>query len=214
VNFISGEQKKSGCTISTGLTTAYTTNREAIAHLMSEFRGGDRNAAGRLVELLYPELRRLAVAKMGAEGAGHTWQPTALVNELYLELLKVRALPGADTDDDSSRADFLAFAGHLMKRLLIHHARPLARRAKKVEIDHVLDRMDAAAAGQNAMVEIDSIMDRLEKVNSQIRLVVELKVFAGFTGAEIGARLGCGTATVARYWAFAQQWLKRELESG
>ena len=187
------------------------TNPETVSRLMSGFRQGDPVAAGQLVDVLYPELRRIAVAKMNAERPNHTWQPTALVNELYLELVHIRALPGTDSDDDASRKDFLAFAAHLMKRLLIHHARPLSKRVEKVDMESAVHRLQDRRSGADAMSEIDSLLDGLATVDPQIRLVVELKVFGGLTGAEIAARLGCGTATVARYWSFAQQWLKREL---
>ena len=68
---------------------------------------------------------------MQRERPGHTWQPTALVNELYLVLARVKALPPPGPDAESERAAFLGLAGFLMKRLLIHHARPLSRRAGK-----------------------------------------------------------------------------------
>jgi hypothetical protein len=63
-----------------------------IARLMSDFRKGDKAAANQLVEVLYPELRRLAASRMRGERAEHSWQPTLLVNELYLALVKVKAL--------------------------------------------------------------------------------------------------------------------------
>jgi hypothetical protein len=56
-----------------------------IATLMARFRSGDREAADQLFSLLYPELKRLAAAKMKAEGSQHSWQPSLLVNELYLQ---------------------------------------------------------------------------------------------------------------------------------
>src|SRR3954453_14757451 len=95
-----------------------------IARLMADFRNGDSAAANRLVELLYPELRKLAAAKMKGERSVHTWQPTLLVNELYLALVKIKAL-GAAGSADQEKAAFLGLAGHVMKHLLIDHARPL-----------------------------------------------------------------------------------------
>ena len=67
---------------------------DTVVTLMAELRSGSKEAAHRLTELLYPELRRLAAAKMRSERAEHSWQPTLLVNELYLELLKVKGLRG------------------------------------------------------------------------------------------------------------------------
>src|SRR5438309_3186958 len=102
---------------------------------MSSFRAGDAEAAGRLVELFYPELRRIAGARMRAERMDHTLQPTAVVHQLYLELVKVKALRPASSDTEDEKAAFLGLAAFLMKRLLIHHARPLAKRLEKAELD-------------------------------------------------------------------------------
>src|ERR1700722_19635729 len=104
---------------------------DVIARLMADFRAGDKAAANRLVELLYPELRKLAASKMRGERAEHTWQPTLLVNELYLALVKMKALPG-EGKPEQERAAFLGLAGSVMKHLLIDHARPLYRQAEKV----------------------------------------------------------------------------------
>ena len=66
---------------------------DLTATLMTEFRGGSPEAAGKLVGLFYPELRRLTSSRMLGEHANHTWQPTVLMHELYLELIRVKALP-------------------------------------------------------------------------------------------------------------------------
>src|ERR1041384_8136943 len=105
-----------------------------IRSLMSRFRSGDRTAADELLVYFYPELRRLAAARMRMERQEHTWTPTVLVNELYLELVKIKALRAAD-QDSGEREAFLKLAGHIMRRLLIHHSRPLYRKAQKVEVN-------------------------------------------------------------------------------
>jgi len=92
---------------------------------MAELRQGNREAAGALTELLWPELRRLAAAQMKGERSNHTWQPTALVNELYLELINAKGLGSGGIHRNDKNA-FLALAAHMMMRLLIHHARPAA----------------------------------------------------------------------------------------
>jgi hypothetical protein len=104
---------------------------DTVARLMASFRKGDSEAAGRLVELFYPELRRIAAARMRTERMDHTLQPTAVVNQLYLELVKVKALRPASSDGPEEKTAFLGLAAFLMKRLLIHHARPLSKRQRK-----------------------------------------------------------------------------------
>jgi len=180
---------------------------DRIRGLMKRFRMGDREAAGELVSLFYPELRRLAAAHMRREQSNHTWQPTGLVNELYLELLKVKALRPSDSDEEAERRSFLGLAAHLMRRLLIHHSRPLSKRSEKSELE---DLPDARISGSEALLQVEQALDRLGLINPNLRTVVELRVFEGLTGKECAERMGVGTATVSRYWNFARQWLEDE----
>src|SRR5215831_16952490 len=112
------------------MTVSTPLQPDTVARLMASFRNGDHDAAGRLVELFYPELRRIAAARMRAEPPGHTLQPTALVHQLYLELVKIKALRAASSGGADEKAAFLGLAAFLMKRLLIHHARPLSKRGE------------------------------------------------------------------------------------
>jgi RNA polymerase sigma factor (TIGR02999 family) len=182
-----------------------------VNQLMGAFREGNQQAAKQLVGMLYPDLRRIAVWQMRRERAGHSWQATELINELYLELIKIKALrPGQS--DGGEKGAFLSLAAHLMKRLLIRHARPLYRRAEKVPLD---GHAEPAPTRGNAteLAEVDAALSRLAAVNPRLRTVVELKVFEGLTGEEIAQRLGCGPATVARDWNFARHWLQEELRA-
>jgi RNA polymerase sigma factor (TIGR02999 family) len=182
------------------------TNR--IPHLMADFRKGDRAAASQLIELLYPELRRLAAAKMKSERVEHTWQPTVLVNELYLTLLRSNALGAAGSSDEEEKAAFLRLAGHIMKHLLIDHSRPLYRRAVKVDLQKTPIGADSET---ESLQFVEETLGRLQAIDPKVRTVVELKVFEGLTGEEIAQRLGCSPRTVASYWAFAKNWLEKEL---
>jgi RNA polymerase sigma factor (TIGR02999 family) len=182
-------------------------NPDTVQNLMKRFRMGDKQAAGELVTLFYPELRRLAAARMRGEQVDHTWQPTSLVNELYLELLKVKALRASDSDGEAERRAFLGLAAHLMRRLLIQHARPLAKRSEKFELE---DLPDTRVSGTEALAEVENALDRLGSINPNLRTVVELRVFEGLTIKDSAARMGIGTATIGRYWEFARQWLEDE----
>jgi RNA polymerase sigma factor (TIGR02999 family) len=178
---------------------------DRVARLMASFRNGDHDAAGQLVELFYPELRRIAAARMRAERPGHTLQPTAVVHQLYLELVKIKALRPASSGETDDKAAFLGLAAFLMKRLLIHHARPLSKRVEKAELP---DLAGPQLGNQHSLVEIDEALDRLAAINPALRRVVELRVFEGLTREEIALKIGCGTATVARHWNFARNWLE------
>jgi RNA polymerase sigma factor (TIGR02999 family) len=182
--------------------------QEAISKLMSEFRAGDSQAAGQLIEMLYPELKRMAESQMRQEWRENSWQPTLLVNVLYLEVMKIRGLPGREGGAGDDKAAFLALAARVMKRLLIHHARPLSRKANKVPID------DAKLAdSETSIVEVEDMLSRIGEVKPEIRAVVELKVFQGLTADEIAERMGCAPITVHRHWSFARKWLEKELVS-
>lgn len=184
-----------------------TLSPDTVASLMAHVREGDSSVAGQLVELCYPELRRVAAARMKSERTDHTWQPTVLVNELYLELVKVRGLQGGSGVDDQEKAAFLGFAGHLMKRLLLHHARPLYRRSKKVELQ---ERAGSADSGTGALAEVEEVLSGLAAIDPKFRTVVEMRVFEGLTSDEIALQLGCSRRTVASYWNFAKHWLQKE----
>jgi len=179
---------------------------EAIAKLMTEFRAGDSRAAGQLIELLYPELKRMAESQMRQECKEHSWQPTLLVNELYLEVLKIKGLPPRQRESENDKAAFLALAGQMMKRLLIHHARPLSSRTRKVALDEELP-----FEADTSILEVEDLLARLAEVKPEIRTVVEMKVFQGMTADDIAVRLGCAPVTIHRYWQFARKWLSKEL---
>jgi RNA polymerase sigma-70 factor (ECF subfamily) len=176
-----------------------------IAELMQDLRTGRKEAAGELVAAFYPELRRMAARRMRSERTPHTWQPTVLVNELYLELLKIRALHADESRSD--RDAFLGLAAHIMRRLLIHHARPLHRQMDHVELSDDVDLETAAAAD---MAEIENLLTRLASIDPQLRTIVEMRVFEGFSIPDIASQLHCGERTVDRRWSFARKWLERQ----
>lgn len=178
-----------------------------IRALMSRFRSGDRTAADALVAHFYPELRRIAAARMRMERQEHTWTPTVLVNELYLELVKIRALRAAH-EDSGEREAFLKLAGHIMRRLLIHHSRPLYRKAQKVDVN---DADLGAQGGPQPLSEVEDLLERLQKLDPKLRTVVELRVFEGKTADETAAAMACSPRTVHKYWSFARRWLASEL---
>lgn len=181
---------------------------DIVARLMEQFRNGDKAAANQLVEVLYPELRRLAAAKMKSERSEHTWQPTLLVNELYLALVKIKAFEVSGLASGQEKAAFLGLAGHIMKRLLIDHARPLYRRAEKIQYR---EWPEFAVTGTESLHEVEEALSRLAAIDPKFRAVVEMKVFEGLTGDEIAAQLGCSPRTVATYWNFSKRWLEKEL---
>jgi RNA polymerase sigma factor (TIGR02999 family) len=175
---------------------------------MRRFRSGDRKAAGELVEMFYPQLRRIAASRMRREGSGHTWQTTVLVNELYLELIKIKVLRSGESNNEDEREAFLKLSSHLMRRLLLHHVRPLSKRAEHGDMpDDILDE----SPGHDSLQQLDDTLNGLEQVNPALRTVVELRVFEGLSHEEIAERVGSSVRTVARHWKFARAWLAEAL---
>lgn len=148
----------------------------------------------------------MAAARIRRERSDHTLQPTALVNELYLELLKLRSLNGAASE--AREQIFFGLAGRMMMRLLIQHARPLHRRVKKVPLamEH-----QAPSTATEELTEIEHLLSKLAAIDPQLRALVEMKIFEGCSMDEIAARLGCAVRTVERRWNFARHWLEKEL---
>lgn len=173
---------------------------------MRDLRQGNQTAKQELVKSLYPELRRIAAHKMKRERANHTLQPTAIVNELYLELLKIRGLPDREYADVEEKAAFMGLAGRLMDRLLIHHARRLPSRVERIGLDDGND-LDLSDSGAEALQRVEDALVKLEAISPRLRAVVEMKVFEGLSGAEIAAQLGCSPRTVVATWTYARQWL-------
>jgi RNA polymerase sigma factor (TIGR02999 family) len=159
------------------------------------------------MEAIYPELRRLAASKMKGERSDHTWQPTALVNELYLELLRSKDLDRGEERRNEKNA-FFGLAAHMMWRLLVRHARPLYRRVEKVAID---DSSHDGELGVAGLDRVDTLLASLAAVDPQLRTIVEMKVFEGLSVDEIAAQLGCSARTVKRRWHLAKHWLADEL---
>jgi RNA polymerase sigma factor (TIGR02999 family) len=187
---------------------------DTVAGLMLELRGGSADAAGRLVDVLYPELRRLAAAKMARERSDHTWQPTVLVHELYLELTRIKGLPSPGPQGGfSEKAAFLRLAGKIMERRLIDHARPLYRRMPRISIDDAED-LPEGSTGEETLHYIEGLLTGLSGIEPKFRTVVESKVFMGMTLDEIAQQLGCSERTAATYWSFARRWLAKELDQG
>lgn len=187
-----------------------TSPPERLTPPIDRARRGQPAAVEELVPLLYAELRRLAARALRHERRRQTLQPTALVHEAYLRLLK---------DEDLSvenRAHFLAIAARSMRQILVEHAR--ARNAQKRGGTRRMVALDEGmAAGEPREVELvalDAALDRLKQVDPGHAQIVELRFFGGLTNEEAAEALGVSTATVKRGWTVARAWLYRELTRG
>lgn len=176
-----------------------------------ERRGApDQEAGADLAGALYPELKRLAAGHMRHERPDHTLQATALVNELYLQLLR---RPGATW---TSRSHFLQAASQAMHRLLVDHAR--ARKSQKRGGDWFRLSLEDTSEPQHGrksieVLELDELLSRLSQLEPRMAKVVELRFFGGLTFVEVAEALGIDERTAKRDWALARVWLRGQLGS-
>jgi RNA polymerase sigma factor (TIGR02999 family) len=179
-----------------------------VSLLLAEMRSGRKDALGRLLPLVYGELRRLAAHYMCDERPNHTLQPTALVHEAYVRLA------GQDRANWQNRADFMGIAGQLMRRLLVDHARK--RQAAKrggslVTLEEGLGNPRSPVEQSEELLAVDEALERLEAVDPQQARVVELRYFGGLSGEETAEAIGISERTVEREWALAKAWLRTQL---
>lgn len=169
---------------------------------------GDTRGTDRLIALVYAELKRLATHYLRGERPDHTLQPTALVNEVYLQLVDRR------NQHWQNRAHFVGVAGKLMRRILIDHARAhnSAKRGGgdvKVSLDDV---WFMSKERSDELLAMDEALDRLAAHDLQQSRIVELRFFGGLSIEEVAGVLGISTRTVKRDWNVARAWLYREIE--
>ena len=170
----------------------------------------DGEALAELMPLVYDELRRLARGYLGRERRAFTLQPTALVNEACLRLLKDRK------QDWRTRAQVIGIAAMSMRQILIEAARARAAQKRGGELARVtLDEgLVADEARTVDVLAVDDALHRLAAIDAEQARLVELRFFGGLTIEEAAAALGISPATVKRHWAVARAWLQREMARG
>lgn len=179
----------------------------SVTQLLQRWGDGDREAALAALPLVYDELRRIAARQLRRERCGHTLQATAVVHEAYLRLGEEQAFHWP------SREHFFAFAAHLIRRVLIDHAR---RRNRDKREGH-RERVTLAEAAEIALEKgadleaLDDALATLQAIDPLKATIVELRYFAGLTSEEIAGQLGISKETVGRHWRRARTWLRDQL---
>ncbi len=185
-----------------------------VTHNLSAVRKGDSHAAGRLLPLVYEELRRLAAQHLAREPGGQTLQPTALVHEAYVRLV---ASPGRETGEQEphwdNRGHFFAAAAEAMRRILIDNARRKQRPKHGGGRGRVAAEIAAPgpAMPPEDLLALDEALDKLAKEEPTKAELVKLRFFAGLTMPEVADVLGISLATAERHWSYARTWLFAEL---
>jgi RNA polymerase sigma factor (TIGR02999 family) len=180
-----------------------------ITCVLERLNQGDRHSSAELLPLVYDELRRLAAARMAAEQAGQTLQPTALVHEAWLRLT------GEGGRSWQNRGHFFAAAAEAMRRILIENARRKSRFKRggnQVRVD-IQEFEIAATTPDEKVLMINEALKQLETEDPERARVVVLKFFGGLTNKEVAATLGLGERTVNRQWTYAKAWLFRNIRA-
>jgi RNA polymerase sigma factor (TIGR02999 family) len=179
---------------------------QPITALLMQWRAGDPTALEALIPLVYGELHRLAEHYLRRERSGHTLQSTALVNEAYLRLASQG--PG----DIGNRAHFFGVAAHLMRQVLVDHARAhrAAKRDAGVRVE-LRDDEHPVQATDIDVIALDEALSRLAQADPDLCRIVEMRVFAGLSVDDSAQAMGVSPATLKREWSAAKAWLSREL---
>jgi len=188
-----------------------TQDDEHVTRIMKQAAAGDRLAAAQLLPLVYDELRKLARARLAKTPPGNTLQPTALVHEAYLELIK---RDGRDPGWDS-RGHFFGAAAQAMRDILVDQARRKGRikagggRTREELNDAALPM--AIAEPSVDMIKLDAVLKELEALDPRKAQVVMLRYFAGLSNEHVAAALNVTERTVERDWRFVKAFVAEKL---
>jgi len=175
--------------------------------MLAAWNDGDAGALDRLIDLVYPTLRRIARQHLRHRRAGDSLESVALANEAYLKLARAGGIRC------ENRAHFLALCSQIMRRILVDHARRsgFAKRgghALRVELDEVLVATQARGV---EVLALDEALNALARIDHRKSRVVELRYFGGLNIEETAEVLRVSVETVKRDWRMARAWLRSEL---
>lgn len=179
-----------------------------ITVLLHEWSEGKPAATEHLFELVYPQLRKIAGALFRGERPENMLQPTSVVNELFLKLIRQRSLRFED------REHFYSLSARLMRRVLVDHARSEGRQKRDggvpVQLHEELAWIDAKRA---EMMDLDRVLEELDELDPRKCKMVELRFFLGFTADETAELLNTSKASVDRELRFVRSWLYDRLHT-
>lgn len=182
-------------------------NAPDVTLLLHDWKNGDEHAIERLTTIVYDELRRLAVHYLRDEHAADTLQPTALVHEAYIRLVSQK------TPDWEGRAHFFGVAAHLMRQILVDHARRTnsAKRGAGAPVVQLNEALSFAPEKSQELLGLNNALEGLAKIDRRKAQIMELRYFGGFSVEETARALNISVATVGRETRLAEAWLHREM---
>jgi RNA polymerase sigma factor (TIGR02999 family) len=182
-------------------------NPHQVTQWLRQAANGDAQAEIQLLEALYRDLHQIATRQLRQERKDHTLQPTALVHEAYVRLLRGGRVAWND------RIHFLAVASKAMRRILVDHARrrTTAKRGSGVVTVELTDVAMPTPHSPERVLAVDRALSKLALVEPRQARIVELKFFAGLIDDEVAALLEVSPRTIKREWAAAKAFLYGEL---
>jgi RNA polymerase sigma factor (TIGR02999 family) len=183
---------------------------ENITQLLADWRQGDQTAFEQLAPAVYDRLHVIAESYLRGERPTHTLQATALVNELFLRLMKNSNMQYA------SREHFYTFAAKLMRRILVDYARKDAakKRGERPEPVMLAPELAWVDAASPELLDLDHALTELAELDPAKVRTLEIRFFLGATSIEAAELLGQSRARVDRDVNFALSWLHRRLHGG
>jgi RNA polymerase sigma-70 factor, ECF subfamily len=178
-----------------------------VTGLLEAWTRGDHGARDRLLAVIYDELRHRAAAHLRRERAGHTLQPTALVHEAYLRLVKQERMGW------QNRAQFFGVASQMMRRILVDRARArrMSKRSGRWARVTLAEDVAQSQARDVDVLDLDRALTELAQFDARKSQIAELRFFGGLTLEETGHVCDLSLATVERDWQAARAWLYARL---
>lgn len=179
-----------------------------VTQLLLDWCQGDKEALDHLIPLVYDELRRQAARYMRHERHDHTLQPTALVHEVFIQLVDQNRI------EWKNRAQFFGVATQLMRRVVLKHARNRntdKRGGKAIKIPFDKAEVGTEKHGLVDLIALDAALTRLTRLDPRQSHIMELRYFGGLTVEEVAECLNLSTATVKRETRVARAWLQCEM---
>lgn len=175
--------------------------------LLRDMCRGEKQAEQKLMSLLYDDFRQMAARFLGKESAGHTLQPTALVNEAYLKLIDQHRV------DWQGRTHFFAVGAQIMRRILVDHARTRRRQKRGGGRPRIglTDEMAVSLTNDEDLLAVDEALEKLAQQDARQAKIVELRFFGGLSVQDVADYLGVSKRTVEAEWTMIRAWLRREL---
>lgn len=178
-----------------------------VSRILKRVSEGEVRAAEELLPLVYEELRRLAAARMKNEATEHTLQPTALVHEVYLRLLR------SEPQTWENRRHFFSAAAEAMRRILIEHARSRDRlkRGGDAQREPLVEIAMSPSVDLSEVLAVHEVLEEFERLMPDKAELVKLRYFAGLDEATAAETLGISRPTASRWWTFSRAWLFQKL---